>query len=74
MVCDLIGWQRPLKRPTKIISSLFYGDQNRLALLGLLAKSKRFKSIKAFGFVDDYQLEQEKQFSAISYRIDRKRL
>ncbi|MFM0586172.1 DUF2974 domain-containing protein [Streptococcus suis] len=46
--------------------------KNRLALLGLLAKSKRFKSIKAFGFVDDYQLEQEKQFSAISYRIDRK--
>ncbi|HEM3472331.1 TPA: DUF2974 domain-containing protein [Streptococcus suis] len=48
--------------------------KNRLALLGLLAKSKRFKSIKAFGFVDDYQLEQEKQFSAISYRIDRKTL
>ncbi|HHW4960103.1 TPA: DUF2974 domain-containing protein [Streptococcus suis] len=46
--------------------------KNRLALLGLLAKSIRFKSIKAFGFVDDYQLEQEKQFSAISYRIDRK--
>ncbi|HEM3194835.1 DUF2974 domain-containing protein [Streptococcus suis] len=46
--------------------------KNRLALLGLLAKSKRFKSIKAFGFVDDYQLEQEKQFSASSYRIDRK--
>ncbi|NQK05451.1 DUF2974 domain-containing protein [Streptococcus suis] len=46
--------------------------KNRLALLGLLSKSKRFKSIKAFGFVDDYQLEQEKQFSAISYRIDRK--
>ncbi|MGQ7376100.1 DUF2974 domain-containing protein [Streptococcus suis] len=46
--------------------------KNRLALLGLLAKSKRFKSIKAFGFVDDYQLEQEKQFSAISYRLDRK--
>ncbi|WP_449458861.1 DUF2974 domain-containing protein [Streptococcus suis] len=45
--------------------------KNRLALLGLLAKSIRFKSIKAFGFVDDYQLEQEQQFSAISYRLDR---
>ncbi|HEL1961144.1 TPA: DUF2974 domain-containing protein [Streptococcus suis] len=45
--------------------------KNRLALLGLLAKSKRFKSIKVFGFVDDYQLEQEQQFSAISYRLDR---
>ncbi|HFI0091770.1 TPA: DUF2974 domain-containing protein [Streptococcus suis] len=46
--------------------------KNRLALFALLTKSIRFKSIKAFGFVDDYQLEQEKQFSAISYRIDRK--
>ncbi|RRR44772.1 DUF2974 domain-containing protein [Streptococcus suis] len=45
--------------------------KNRLALLGLLAKSIRFKSIKAFGFVDDYQLDQEQQFSAISYRLDR---
>ncbi|MCK4044866.1 DUF2974 domain-containing protein [Streptococcus suis] len=45
--------------------------KNRLALFSLLAKSIRFKSIKAFGFVDDYQLEQEQQFSAISYRLDR---
>ncbi|MFX4006252.1 lipase, partial [Streptococcus suis] len=36
--------------------------KNRLALLGLIAKSIRFKSIKEFGFVDDYKLEQEKQF------------
>lgn len=46
--------------------------KNRLALFALLAKSIRFKSIKAFGFVDDYQLDQEQQFSAISYRLDRK--
>lgn len=45
--------------------------KNRLALFALLAKSIRFKSIKAFGFVDDYQLDQEQQFSAISYRLDR---
>lgn len=45
--------------------------RDRLALFALLAKSIRFKSIKAFGFVDDYQLEQEQQFSAISYRLDR---
>lgn len=45
--------------------------KNRLVLFALLAKSKRFKSIKAFGFVDDYQLDQEQQFSAISYRLDR---
>lgn len=45
--------------------------KNRLALFTLLAKSIRFKSIKAFGFVDDYQLDQEQQFSAISYRLDR---
>lgn len=46
--------------------------KDRLALFALLAKSIRFKSIKAFGFVDDYQLDQEQQFSAISYRLDRK--
>ncbi|HFI0127230.1 TPA: DUF2974 domain-containing protein [Streptococcus suis] len=45
--------------------------KNRLALFALLAKSIRFKSIKAFGFVDDYQLDQEQQFAAISYRLDR---
>ncbi|BDD41239.1 DUF2974 domain-containing protein [Streptococcus ruminantium] len=45
--------------------------KNRLALFALLAKSKRFKHLKAFGFVNDYQLNQEKQFSAISYRLDR---
>ncbi|HEM6190553.1 TPA: DUF2974 domain-containing protein [Streptococcus suis] len=45
--------------------------KDRLALFSLLAKSIRFKSIKAFGFVDDYQLDQEQQFSAISYRLDR---
>ncbi|HEM5183890.1 TPA: DUF2974 domain-containing protein [Streptococcus suis] len=45
--------------------------KNRLALFALLAKSIRFKSIKVFGFVDDYQLDQEQQFSAISYRLDR---
>ncbi|HFH9836985.1 TPA: Mbeg1-like protein [Streptococcus suis] len=45
--------------------------KSRLTLLSLLAKSNRFKHLKAFGFVDDYQLDQEKQFSAISYRMDR---
>lgn len=48
--------------------------KNRLALFALLAKSIRFKSIKAFGFVDDYQLDQEQQFSAISYRLDRQNI
>lgn len=46
--------------------------KNRLTLFSLIATAKRFKHIKAFGFVDDYQLELEKQFAAISYRIDRK--
>lgn len=48
--------------------------KNRLTLFGLLARSKRFKYLKAFGFVDDYRLEQEKQFAAISYRLDRQTL
>ncbi|HFI0150169.1 TPA: DUF2974 domain-containing protein [Streptococcus suis] len=46
--------------------------KSRLLLLSLLARSKRFKHLKAFGFVDDYQLDKEKQFSATSYRLDRK--
>lgn len=38
--------------------------KNRLTLLYLLAEAKRFKYIKAFAFIDDYQAEQQKQFAA----------
>ncbi len=46
-------------------------NKDRLTLFSLLAASKRFKYIKAFAHVDEYELEQEKQFAAISYRLDR---
>lgn len=45
--------------------------KNRLTLLYLLAEAKRFKYIKAFAFIDDYQAEQQKQFAAISFQLDR---
>lgn len=43
--------------------------KERLELLEKLATSKRFKHIKALAYVNDYDLEQEKQFSAISYKL-----
>lgn len=45
--------------------------KNRLSLLTLMAESKRFKYFKAFAYADDYSLDQQKQFAAISFSIHR---
>lgn len=44
-------------------------NKDRLQLLERVSTSKRFKNIKAFAFVDDYNLDQQKQFSAMTYRL-----
>lgn len=46
----------------------------RIQLLQLLKEAKRFKAIKAFAYVDDYDKEEEKQFAAMSYKIGRDRI
>lgn len=45
--------------------------KERLKLLDKLSKSKRFKHIKVLGFVDDYDLDKQKQFAALCYKICR---
>ncbi|MBF0787192.1 MULTISPECIES: DUF2974 domain-containing protein [unclassified Streptococcus] len=47
---------------------------NRLQLLQLLKETKRFKAIKAFAYVDDYDKKEEKQFAAITYKIGQDKL
>lgn len=42
---------------------------NRLTLLSHLSAYKRYKHIKAFAFVNDYNLDSQKQFAAITYQI-----
>lgn len=42
---------------------------NRLTLLSRLSAYKRYKHIKAFAFVNDYNLDSQKQFAAITYQI-----
>ncbi|MCP1640163.1 hypothetical protein J2T50_001886 [Streptococcus gallinaceus] len=44
-------------------------NRDRLALLAQLSQSKRFKYIRAFAYVNDYSLEDQKQFAAVSYRL-----
>lgn len=43
--------------------------KERLELLDKLATSQRFKHIKVFGYVNDYSLENQKQFAAVCYKI-----
>lgn len=45
--------------------------KSRLSLFHLLAHSKRFKHLKAFGYINDYQLDIQQQFAAVSYHLDR---
>ena len=45
--------------------------KNRLTLLSLLAQSNRFKYVKAFAYVNDYNLDQQKQFAVLSYAFNR---
>lgn len=42
---------------------------NRLNLLSRLSQYKRYKHIKAFAFINDYSLDSQKQFAAITYQI-----
>lgn len=46
--------------------------KERQALLTALATSNRFKYIKVFGYVNDYDLALQKQFSAVTYALHRK--
>ncbi len=41
---------------------------NRLTLLSHLSTYKRYKHIKAFAFVNDYNLDSQKQFAATTYQ------
>lgn len=41
----------------------------RLQLLGLLKTAKRFKAIKLFAYVHEYDREEEKQFAAMSFKV-----
>ncbi|HFI0056136.1 TPA: DUF2974 domain-containing protein [Streptococcus suis] len=45
--------------------------KSRLAMFQLLAQAKRFKHLRAFAYVDQYELDLQKQFAVISYRLDR---
>ncbi len=42
-------------------------NKYRLSLIEILSKSKRYKHIKLFGYVNDYDPEVQKQFSAVCY-------
>lgn len=50
---------------------LSMADKDHLELLDQLAGSKRFKHIKAFGYVNDIDLEAQKQFAAMCFKISR---
>ncbi|MGT2755946.1 DUF2974 domain-containing protein [Streptococcus ovuberis] len=43
--------------------------KERLKLLERISSSKRFKHIKAFGYINDYNVELQKQFAAICYQF-----
>lgn len=47
---------------------------DRIKLLQLLKDAKRFKAIKAFAFIDDYDMEEEKQFAAMTYKVGQDKL
>lgn len=47
---------------------------DRIKLLQLLKKAKRFKAIKAFAYRDDYDKKEEKQFAALTYKIGQDKL
>lgn len=44
---------------------------SRLTLFELMASSKRYKYLKAFAYVNDYQIDLQQQFAAVSYHLDR---
>ena len=44
--------------------------KHRLALLDQAAKVKRYKNIKLLGYVNDIDLEMQKQFAAMVYKIN----
>ena len=44
--------------------------KHRLALLDQAAKVKRYKNIKLLGYVNDIDLDVQKQFAAMTYKID----
>ena len=49
--------------------SLGMVNRNRLTLLSHLSTYKRYKHIKAFAFINDYNLDSQKQFAAITYQV-----
>lgn len=44
--------------------------KQRLQLLQTLAQSTRFKNTKLMGYINDINMELEKQFAAMTYRLD----
>ncbi|MGT2784292.1 DUF2974 domain-containing protein [Streptococcus merionis] len=50
-------------KPTSVIS-----HHNRLTLLKSAAATKRYKNIKVLGYVNDYDLDLQKQFAAVTYK------
>ncbi|HFI0666827.1 TPA: DUF2974 domain-containing protein [Streptococcus suis] len=45
--------------------------KSRLTLFELMASSKRYKYLKAFAYINDYQIDLQQQFAAVSYHLDR---
>ncbi|TCD46116.1 DUF2974 domain-containing protein [Streptococcus sp. X16XC17] len=43
--------------------------KERLRLMDLIAKSRRFQYLHAFGYINDYNLEQQKQFAALCFKL-----
>ncbi len=49
------------------------GEKDGAGLLCACAKSRRFKDIRIEEYVDDTSIEENKQFAAMTFRIDDKR-
>ncbi|KXT78302.1 Mbeg1-like protein [Streptococcus sp. DD13] len=56
-------YQEVLQKPERS------ADQNRFPILELLSKSRRFANVQLFGFENDYNLDLQKQFAALTFRL-----
>lgn len=43
--------------------------KERLHLMDLMARSRRFQYLHTFGYINDYNIEKEKQFAALCYQL-----
>ncbi len=60
-----------MKNTIKNFLLLPWSRKSRLTLFELMASSKRYKYLKAFAYVNDYQIDLQQQFAAVSYHLDR---